>query len=116
MTVRLAAFVAYFPIYALAVARITRFITTDVLFKRLRDRLQWWLATNRHPQLLYLTGCSWCASVWVAPVVLVTAYYVGRNPAVLIVAASLAASYVTGWLASRDGAADARDDDEPAGS
>lgn len=103
MTVRLAAFVAYFPLYALAVARITRFVTTDLLFERLRDRLQWWLANNKHPQLLYLTGCSWCVSVWVAPVVLVTAYYVGRNPAVLIVAASLAASYVTGWLASRDG-------------
>lgn len=96
------AFLLILPVYALAVARLTRLVTTDVVFDRPRHALWSWLADHRHPQLLYLSSCRWCASVWIAFPVIVAAYYLGRSPAMLIPAAALATSYVTGWLAEHE--------------
>lgn len=90
----------------LAVARLTRLITTDYLTVPARDRLGLWLARRGHVRLLYLLHCPWCASMWVAPPVLLVAYLVGDNPVVFVGLASLAASYLTGWLAGRDVDAD----------
>lgn len=53
---------------ALAVFRLTHFITEDhIPFGPMRDRI-----TERRPDSLLAEwfGCPWCASTWVAPVVI----------------------------------------------
>lgn len=97
----------------LAVARLTRLVVEDKLTERPRDAVGLWLANRGQVMLLYLLGCSWCASMWIAPPVLVVAYLVGDNPVVLVGLASLAASYVTGWLAGHDGGGDGAGGDLP---
>lgn len=91
-----------FALAALAVARLTRLVVEDKLTERPRDAVGLWLANRGQVMLLYLVGCSWCASMWIAPPVLAVAYLVGDNPVVFVGLASLAASYVTGRLAGGD--------------
>lgn len=95
-------FLLTLPIYVLAVARLARLAVADVIFERPRSALWNWLAEHRHPQLLYLASCRWCLSVWISLPVMVTSYYLGRHPWVLIPAAALAASHVTGHLAGAE--------------
>lgn len=89
----------------LAVARVTRLITTDVLF----DVPRGWLVRRvlkGNPEgaartaLAYLMTCTWCASVYVG-VAGAGAWYAwhGTMP-FMVITAALAASYVTGFLAS----------------
>lgn len=47
---------------ALAVYRLTRLVTTDVLTAPPREWVQ-----ARYDRLGYLVGCDWCSSMWVAP-------------------------------------------------
>lgn len=99
----------------LAVARLTRLVVEDKLTERPRDAVGLWLAQRGQVMLLYLLGCSWCASMWIAPPILLVAYLVGENPLVFVALASLAASYVTGWLAGHgaDGGGDGAGGDLP---
>lgn len=89
----------------LAVARVTRLITTDVLF----DESRGWLVRSilrGNPEgavrgkLAYLLVCNWCVSIYTGAAG-AGAWYAwhGTMPFVVITAA-LAASYVTGFLAS----------------
>jgi len=97
---------------ALAIARITRLITTDrVPFGPLRTRLMSvaWQREQRRPKqedtvrpvepyTVELLTCPWCMSVWVALAVLLVLRHI---PGWKFLARVLAASYVTGFLAER---------------
>lgn len=89
----------------LAVARVTRLITTDVLFDAPRN----WL-TRRilkgNPEgsvrtaLAYLIICSWCVSIYVGAAGAAAWYVWHGSMLFVVITAALAASYVTGFLAS----------------
>lgn len=91
----------------LAVARITRLITTDVLFDAPRRRVLNWLtdrgrATDRPVRgaIAYLIVCDWCASVYVGAAVAGAYAAWGETMPFMVVCMALSASYVTGFLAS----------------
>lgn len=101
-----------FVLMALATARLTRFITTDVLFDPVRN---WTLKRLINPievqeivtdqgtlraKLAYLIVCDWCASVYVGAAVSGAWMAWGETMWFMGLMAALAASYVTGFLSS----------------
>jgi hypothetical protein len=116
-------------IYALAAARITRMVTTDRLFDRPRRafivaawrRAHPWIKAeppeeqgnalamvlSNHakdpPLSAYLISCPWCMSIWIGGTVAPLVWFWGYRPWMLIPAFALAVSYLTGFLASREG-------------
>lgn len=50
----------------LAVARLTRLITTDTIFDVHRGRLQQWLVAENHDLISEGLLCDWCVAIWVA--------------------------------------------------
>jgi hypothetical protein len=52
-------------ILALAVFRLTRLITTDVVLNRVRERI-WRRFPPGNGGIGYVLTCDWCASIWVA--------------------------------------------------
>lgn len=51
------------------------------------------------PKLAYLITCPWCASIYVSLLAAPLWYWLGSSPWLLVPAAALAFSYVTGYLA-----------------
>lgn len=121
-------------VYALAVARVTRLINSDVLLTGPRERLIAWAWARRYggqmvfardeigrslgqvpiwrgakangavePKLATLIVCPWCASIYVGAVAAPLWFWLGTSPWVLVPAAALAFSYLTGFLAQRHG-------------
>jgi hypothetical protein len=100
-------------VYALAVARVTRLITEDVLTERPREAIQDWAWRCRYgrlapdaradrapaPKIAYLVSCPWCASIYVAALAAPVAYFWGESPWLFVPALALAFSHVTGLLA-----------------
>lgn len=93
----------------LAVARVTRLVTTDVLF----DPVRFWVVRRLisplddpsdpkgvRGKLAYLIICTWCASVYVGAAGAGAWYAWGETMPFMVITAALAASYVTGFLAS----------------
>lgn len=81
---------------ALAVARVTRFLTEDYLTVGYRR----WVVTRWGPdgKMSYLVHCPWCTSIWVAlPVMPVATFF--PNIWLIAVLAIPAASMVAGLLA-----------------
>lgn len=92
----------------LAVARVTRLITTDTLFDTPRGKVIGWLtdhgqATDRPVRgaLAYLLVCDWCASMYVGAAGSGLWWAWGETMPFMTVCAALAASYVAGFLASK---------------
>lgn len=103
-------------VFALAVARVTRFIAADKLSETVRSRvvLKLWLRRahgdrelvglqrgNRAepPMLAYLVECPWCVSIYVAAVAAPLCWWFGDNPWLFIPALACAFSQATGMLA-----------------
>lgn len=89
----------------LAVARVTRLITTDVLFEEPRNRLIRRILRADPEGVLrnkvaYLVICDWCASVYVGAAGAGAWYAWHGTMPFMVTTAALAASYVTGFLAS----------------
>jgi hypothetical protein len=86
---------------ALAVARLTRFVTDDRIFLAPRA----WLLRRLDENGLaaYFVTCPWCVSVWAGAVVAPAAVLAGDSPWFVIPAAALAFSYVAGLLAGKAG-------------
>ncbi|HEX5705605.1 MAG TPA: DUF1360 domain-containing protein [Pyrinomonadaceae bacterium] len=95
-----------FVIMTLAVARLTRLITTDVLFEVPRGWFVRKLIEHDGPpseiraKLAYLIVCDWCASVYVGAVGAGAWYAWHGTMPFMVITAALAASYVTGFLTS----------------
>lgn len=92
-------------VYALATARLTGLVTTDVITAPLRDRVRaWWVGRRGNGHITYLLGdgerdgCNWCASIWCGSAVAPVAWFWGEHPAFLIPALALAFSQVVGML------------------
>lgn len=83
-----------------AVVRLTRFVNLDVLFEPVRTWVEAKLGADS--KIAYLLSCPWCASMWIAAVVMPTAYAMAgtRFTAFEVAASILAASYAAG-LADR---------------
>lgn len=114
-------------VYALAVARVTRLLNEDVLLVGPRERIVAWAWARRYgteptleehprpfwvlvrrnggiePKLAYLITCPWCASIYVGAVAAPLWYWLGTSPWLLVPAAALAFSYITGFLAQHHG-------------
>ena len=86
---------------ALATARVTRLITQDRILDAPRNAV---LRTLPDGHLLaYLVTCDWCVSIYTGTLTAVGGAWAGWWPWAAAPAVALAFSYVTGWLASREG-------------
>jgi hypothetical protein len=79
-----------------AIARIVRFFNSDALAQGIRDRAE--VRFGPHHKIVYLIGCPWCASMWVAPPVTVSGWLYGASAWWQIAAFAMTASYVYGLL------------------
>ena len=90
----------------LAVARVTRLITTDVLFEGVRSRaVKALIEHDGEPSLVrgkiaYLIVCDWCASVYVGAAAAGAYWTWGETMPYMATVLALSASYVTGFLAT----------------
>lgn len=87
-------------VYALAVARLTRLVTTDRITAAPRATL-----LRRIPEqhlAAYLITCDWCASIWIAAAAAPAIWWFSGRPWLLVPALGLALSYVTGRLAATE--------------
>ena len=99
--------------YALAVARITRLITHDVITEPIRSALlrRFDPQKRRHRLAVYALGdmndntdgCPWCVSVWVSVASAPAAIYWQHNTITATILLALAASYATGIMAEHTG-------------
>lgn len=85
-------------ILALATARLTRLVTTDTIFSRLRERI-WAKYPPESSRYGYLITCNWCTSIYAATLV-VSMYRIFEKPA-LFVSMILALSMIAGFVANR---------------
>lgn len=87
----------------LAVARLTRLVTADVIMAPVRS----WIVRHRpdrgpdEPEdwVVFLIHCRWCASIWLAVPVAAAVYGWHTNCVVQVGLLALAASHVTALLA-----------------
>lgn len=103
-----------FVLLLLATARLTRFITTDVLFETPRNALITRLISGPvesptagiRGKVAYLIVCDWCASVYVGAALMGAWHYWGETMWFMMTTAALSMSYGAGYLASADRAGD----------
>jgi hypothetical protein len=93
----------------LAVARMTRVITTDTLFEAPRNAVVTWLligkeelprSTGFRSKLAYLIVCDWCASMYVGAAGAGAYAAWGETMPFMVVILALSGSYAAGFLAS----------------
>ena len=83
-------------VIALATARLTRLVTTDKITETPRNALVRWLGAES--KTAYLIHCDWCSSIYTGAGVTALVWW---QPQTVWIAVALAASHVTGYLASR---------------
>jgi hypothetical protein len=83
---------------ALAIARLTRLVQDDEVWpvKEGREAFERWADDSRWADL---ASCPWCASWWIALLVIAARHRWPR--AWSLVSRALAASYLTGYLAEK---------------
>ena len=86
----------------LAVWRVARLVTADLIFDPVR---RWAGRTDDEghsgrPSLAYFVECPWCVSIWVGLPMMTVAVLWPDNRAVLAVLAGLASSGVAGLMAT----------------
>lgn len=86
-----------FVLISLAVFRVTRLFTTDVIFERFRE----WVWKRKPPKTAigYLFTCNWCLSIWFAS--LFTLCYTIEPTVTVYVALPFAFSAVAGLISAR---------------
>lgn len=102
-------------VYALAVARVTRLVTSDKITEGIRYRFVASRLRRKYgvsptaeqmgspPMLAYLIMCPWCISIWIGAALAPFVALWGTRPWLWAPAFALAASYVSGFLAQREG-------------
>jgi len=85
--------VFHFVILALASFRLTRLITTDVIFEKLRERV-WRRFSPAENGIGYLITCDWCTSIYTSSL-LVLLYKIANEPTITV-ASILAISGIVG--------------------
>lgn len=91
---------ALLPVYVLACARLTGLIVKDEVFGTPRRAAITALVKRRGDSslLAYMLTCQWCMSIWVAVPVTAAWWLAPDNPWLLIPAAFLAMSQLTGMM------------------
>lgn len=84
-----------FFILALAVHRLTRLVTTDMVTERIREKI-WSKYPPHKGGIGYLVTCNWCSSIWVASLVF-SMYKISTEP-VIFVCSILSLSSFTGLI------------------
>ena len=82
-------------ILALAVFRVTRLITTDVVLEKLREKI-WSRFSPARGGIGYMITCTWCTSVWVASLFVLS--YMINTHSTIVVAGIFALSAVAGLI------------------
>lgn len=82
-------------ILGLATYRLTRLVTTDTIFERVREKV-WKRFPPHKGGIGYLITCNWCASIWVASLVF-SMYKISTEP-VIFVSTILSLSAFAGFL------------------
>lgn len=82
-------------ILALAIFRITRLITTDMIFTPYREKI-WKKFPPNNNGIGYAITCDWCTSIWVSSLVF-TLYKIATEP-VIFVSSIFALAAVSGFL------------------
>lgn len=88
-------------VMALATARVTRLITRDRILQAPRRAVLRALPDDH--LLAYLVVCDWCVSVYTGTLAAAVSVWAAGWSWWWVPALALAFSYVTGWLASREG-------------
>lgn len=86
---------------ALATARVTRLITEDRILDAPRNAVLRALPDGH--LLAYLLTCPWCVSIYTGTLAAAGGAWAGWWLWAWVPMLALAFSYVTGWLASREG-------------
>lgn len=80
----------------LSVARLTRLITDDAIL----DTPRGWILERPTGSLAYFIRCPWCVSIWVGAGAGALVYFQHRHWPIQVALLALAASYLTGVLAT----------------
>ena len=88
-------------VMALATARVTRIVTRDRILRAPRNAVLRALPDGH--LLAYLVVCDWCVSVYTGALAAVYGAWADWWPWDAALPVALAFSYVTGYLASREG-------------
>lgn len=94
--------VAGLVLTVLAVARVTRLVNRDVLLEKVRARLLTRLTDRGWDMAAYLVVCPWCLSMYVGALGALAWTTWGHSVPYMCVVLALSASYVTGFLASKE--------------
>jgi len=86
-----------FVVLVLATYRLTRLLTTDVIFEGLREKI--WKKFPPSTKFGYLFTCSWCMSIWAAVVLLLL--FLTVPLIAYVVSLVLSISAIVGFAASR---------------
>lgn len=87
----------------LAVPRITRFVTDDVIFDRPRGwALKRLTDHNPHHPVAYLLLCPWCVSVYAGAAMGAAWWAWGDTRPFTALCVALAASHIAGMLAEKE--------------
>lgn len=81
-----------------AVARVTRFLNSDVLAEPIRDAVTTKFGEDSKPATLI--ECPFCASIWIAAIITPLGYFLGHTPFFVIPAVLLTVSYIYAITAS----------------
>lgn len=88
----------HLAVVVLAVARVTRLLTTDYLL----DTPRRWVQRHAPEKIAYLVGCPWCVGVWVSTLVVVAVTHAPTNRALVIGCYCAAVAHLVGLLAGLD--------------
>lgn len=80
----------------LATARLTRLVVAD----RITYEIRRWVQARVPEHVAFLLGCPWCASPYVGALLAAVTVYQPENRVWLVVLIALAASEITGLVAS----------------
>lgn len=86
-----------YVIIALASYRLTRLLTTDVIFEGLRERV--WKKFPISTKIGYVFTCDWCMSIWAAGFLILL--FMVLPLAAYVVSLILSTSAIVGFIASR---------------
>jgi hypothetical protein len=86
-----------FLVLVLATYRLTRILTTDVIFEGLREKI--WKKFPPSTKFGYLFTCNWCMSIWAAIILIVL--FLTVPLIAYVVSLVLSISAIVGVVASR---------------
>lgn len=91
---------ALLPVYALACARVTGLVAKDEILGTPRKALLRYFVARGGDESLraYMLICQWCMSIWVAAPMAAAWWFAADSPWLLIPAALLAMSQLTGMM------------------